>query len=136
MTATTELAWSTELSVGVDALDAQHRGLIHLINRFGREPIEMEEMAALLEKVIAYAARHFNDEEDWLLANAPHLLEHQIECHCRFITQAYEFADRFQCGEDVELRDRVHSFLCDWLQRHIREEDQRYCPARRAAGAL
>lgn len=125
------IAWTDDLSVGHRKLDGQHKGLIRLINRFGQDRLTSPEMAESLQGLIGYAARHFNDEESYILRNAPELLDHQVECHSRFIETAYDFAHRFEEGEGEALRANVYSFLCDWLIGHIREEDQQYNKARR-----
>jgi hemerythrin len=127
MTAQTrEIGWSDDLSVGHRKLDAQHKGLIRLINRFGSASLDQAGLAGSIEALIAYAARHFNDEEKYIMRSAPELLTHQVECHAQFIETAYDFAHRFHDGEGAALRATVHDFLCQWLIRHIREEDQQY----------
>jgi hemerythrin len=128
---TQEIAWSDDLSVGNKKLDGQHKGLIRLINKFGIESPDPPEMASNIEALIAYAARHFSDEEQYIMRSAPELLAHQIECHSQFIELAYDFAARFQDGEGETLRAKVYDFLCSWLISHIREEDQQYNKARR-----
>ena len=125
-----EIVWSDTLSVGHRTLDGQHKGLIRLINHFGHDRLTPEQMAGSIEKLIAYAARHFNAEETFIQKSAPQLLEHQIECHAQFIETAYDFAHRFHEGEGEALRAEVHGFLCDWLISHIMEEDQQYNPKR------
>jgi hemerythrin len=120
------ITWSDDLSVGHRIMDAQHKGLISLINRFGADQLTPAEMGSGLEALIAYAAKHFNAEEKFIMRAAPEILGHQIECHAKFIETAYDFAHRFHAGEGEALRDKVYAFLCDWLIRHIREEDQQY----------
>jgi len=129
-TAAREIVWTEELSVGHRTLDGQHKGLIRLINHFGHDRLDPQQMAASIEGLIGYAARHFAAEERFILKSAPHLLEHQIDCHARFIETAYDFAHRFHGGEGEELREKVYAFLCDWLVGHIMDEDQQYNPKR------
>ena len=124
------IVWQDDLSVGNAKLDGQHKGLIALINSFGQDNLTQDQLSAGMEGLIAYAARHFNDEEDFIMANAVDLLAHQVDCHARFIEKAYEFASRFSDGEGLDLRNDVYTFLCDWLIDHIREEDQKYNPNR------
>ena len=132
---TEKFAWSDDLSVGHKKLDAQHKGLIKLINAFGQDAMSQMEMGKRLEGLIAYAARHFNDEESFIMRKAPGLLTHQIESHATFIEKAYDFAHRFNEGAGDDLRQEVYGFLCDWLAHHIREEDQLYNPSRKAIPA-
>lgn len=121
-----QIAWSDDLSVGHKKLDGQHKGLIRLINNFGRGDLSEAELADSLDGLIAYAARHFTDEENYIMRKAPALLTHQVDCHATFVETAYDFAHRFNEGEGEALRATVYDYLCEWLLRHIREEDQQY----------
>lgn len=123
---TQNIIWSDDLSVGHKKLDGQHKGLIKLINHFGKDDLSPSELGKRIEGLITYAARHFTDEENYIMRKAPDLLAHQIECHAVFIEQAYGFAHRFHAGAEDSLRQEVHEFLCNWLIKHIREEDQQY----------
>jgi len=127
-----QITWSDDLSVGHRRLDGQHKGLIRLINRFGQDTLSQSEMTELLDGLIAYAAKHFSDEESYIMRKAPGLLTHQIDCHADFIEKAHDFAHRFHEGEGEVLRQEVYGFLCHWLIQHIREEDQQYNPTRQA----
>jgi len=124
--ATNRMEWTDDLSVGHKKLDGQHKGLIRLINRFGNAVLNREELAELVNAVIAYAARHFTDEENYIMRKAPALLDKQIKQHAEFIEVAYDFADRFNQGSGDRLRQEIYIFLCDWLLHHIREEDRQY----------
>ena len=123
---TSQVTWSDDLSVGHKKQDGQHKGLIRLINHFGNDALSQDQMAEKLDGLIAYAARHFTDEENFIMRKAPELLTHQVECHAEFIEKAYDFAHRFNEGEGETLRQEVYTFLCGWLISHIREEDQQY----------
>ena len=123
---TQQIEWTDELSVGVENLDNQHKWLIDLINNFGQRAISPASLIENLGGVIDYAAKHFNDEEAYLKIHAADLLPHQIDCHAKFIKQSYDFALRLSNGEGDDLRQDIYSFLCDWLIRHIQEEDQQY----------
>ncbi len=123
-----EITWTGDLSVGVEALDAQHRGLIALINRLAEPEMTEDGLAEAVQALIRYAARHFTDEETFIIDNAPDLIADHLGQHSRFIETAYAFAQRFHDGEGFALRDEVHDFLCDWLLSHIRVEDRKYAP--------
>ena len=124
-----QIVWDDALSVGHKKLDGQHKGLIRLINDFGCSDLTEEKMAGKLDGLIAYAARHFHDEEDFIMRKAPGILSKQMESHAGFIEKAYEFTHRFNLEEEAAaLRQDVYDFLCDWLMKHIKEEDQEYNP--------
>jgi hemerythrin len=66
------------------------------------------------------------------MRKASHLLDHQADQHAKFIEAAYDFSHRFHEGEGDALRKEVYGFLCQWLIKHIREEDQQYKPKPKA----
>ena len=121
-----EIQWSDNLSVGHEQMDFQHKSLIDLINGFGRNCLSPIEMAFNLNGLIAYAARHFADEEEFLLTHAPQLLLSQVNSHAQFIEKSYDFAKRFGEADDESLRQQVYEYLCEWLLCHIQCEDQQY----------
>ncbi len=126
-----QIAWSDELSVGQQRLDAQHKRLIRLINAVQAPGQDAAALADVLEKLLAYAAKHFGDEENYIVAHAPQLIERHFPLHSAFIEKVYGFVHSFNEGCTTELQPLVHAFLCDWLAAHIKEEDQLYAEAKR-----
>lgn len=125
------IAWTNEYSVGVEALDAQHRRLFDVVNELD-EAIEklrgQRVMTGVLRELVGYTQEHFAFEEQ-LMAEAgyPGLPAHQAQ-H-RAIIQKIE---RFEYELNVEgyrISREVRDFLQHWLTTHIAQEDLAYAGA-------
>lgn len=122
------IAWSEDLSVGHQKLDAQHKRLINIINELGSVDADGETLLAALKRLLEYAAHHFRDEEEYIIRAAPHLIEHHFGMHSCFIEKMHDFSQQFLDGDNSTLRQEVYSYLCGWLIEHIRDEDSQYKP--------
>jgi hemerythrin-like metal-binding protein len=123
--------WTPGLSVGVEAMDAQHRQLFDRLNalvvaiRSGCGATELDRTMDFLD---SYVREHFADEEK-LLADAGYPgLEGHRRMHAGFTAElesvraglASPQADR------QDLAERLHLSMRDWLLRHIQVEDRAY----------
>ena len=122
------ITWTDDFSVGVAAIDAQHKTLIAMINQLIREPsaaARSETVNKLLSEMSDYALLHFQAEETLMAAhNYPHI-EEQITMHRAFHTKTIRFCI------DVLYRDEalpgvMLTYLRDWWTHHILEEDKKY----------
>jgi len=114
-----------EFSIGVMALDAQHRGLFELVNELqaaveNRAAAEMQ--SALLHRLAADTAAHFATEESMMAENhysgmALHKMKHED-----LLQKLGAFVVRFDHG--AALNEHSLQFLRDWLTVHIREVDK------------
>ncbi len=120
------IEWTDDLTVGNPVLDGQHKKLIAMINTLGQPDLSVEDLGEVIFGLLEYAAVHFRDEEDYFTEVAPEIVPAHFLSHTVFIAGAYRFVQRFQRGEALALRDTVYDFLCDWLIRHIRNEDSQY----------
>jgi len=67
------LKWREGYETGIEAMDNQHKYLIHLINQMYtilREKEGLEALDTVLAEMSDYAEQHFHDEEDILLKHA------------------------------------------------------------------
>lgn len=122
------LIWSQSLSVEDEALDAQHRQLVEILNQLheaaakGERP---ENLRPLLEALVQYTQTHFADEERHMERHgysglAAHRAEHEALTRRVLSTKA-----RYEAGEQVELIELVE-FLKQWLVSHILGSDKKY----------
>lgn len=119
------------MSLGVEAIDADHKALIDLPNRLdymiraGDEPDSVEKV---LEELRDYGERHFAREKQ-LIAECgyPNTAEHR-DLH-RTLTerlQAYRRADHVDpAGFDATA---LYDFVSDWLLVQVLEEDMKIKP--------
>lgn len=123
------ITWSDRLSVGIPAIDNQHKKLVDMINQLHDAQREGQGKAAL-DKIFAamadYTREHFTFEEKMLAAaNYPQLTEHK-RLHGEFLTRLTAMQARQQQATQVGLSLEVMSFLRDWLVKHIEGIDKRY----------
>lgn len=63
------IQWSSAFEVGVDWLDADHRGLADALNRFHRSCYSdgsVENLRAIVDEIISLLKAHFEKEEEFL----------------------------------------------------------------------
>lgn len=122
--------WDPSLSVGVRALDDQHKGLIHALNELHDEMINgaaRDATGPLLEKLVKYTREHFMAEEAMMKRTSyPRLGTHQAK-HAELAKEVEGFVARFREGE-IGLSVHLLNFLCNWLSAHIKGEDREYGP--------
>lgn len=117
------IVWNERFSVGVRAMDEQHKRLIDLINGLqvpGDAGLTFDTIMGMFD----YATVHFQAEEQLLREAGYSELPTQEREHKAFLDKASEFAkqdlgDPRTCGEIVV-------FLRTWLLRHILQEDMKY----------
>lgn len=125
------LCWSSALSVGVPALDSDHRCLIRIINLL-RGVESGEETRTMIETVLdtlaAYAWFHFAREERVTTAFAfPQAEVHRDE-HRDFA--GFMDSLRMRYGGRAEPGLAIHVFeeLADWIRHHILIQDMAFKP--------
>ncbi|MBE0567751.1 MAG: bacteriohemerythrin [Krumholzibacteria bacterium] len=125
------IAWSNEFSVGVEALDTQHRRLFDVVNELD-EAIEklrgQRVTTGVLRELVGYTQEHFAFEEQ-LMAEAgyPDLPAHQAQ-H-RAIIQKIERFEYELNGEGYRISREVRDFLQQWLMTHIARDDMAFAGA-------
>lgn len=122
------VTWKEEYSVGVTAMDEDHRKLLNLINHLQMaihyhtgEAFEKE----ALDELIAYTRYHFQQEEALMQQHGyPELEAHKVQ-HREMITKAEEFVGQYQQQGHKALAT-VADYLKGWLLNHINGTDQGY----------
>ncbi len=122
------LTWSSELSVGDDSIDDDHKELFDLINALEAADISHDYINRILDQLKKYTLEHFSKEEEYMQkCNYPELKEHARE-HRMFIewleTIRSTYA-RFPQSPFV-IGDLVNDYLQKWLRNHILQEDMKY----------
>jgi hemerythrin len=120
------IEWTPALSVGNDAIDAQHRELFRRADallealRAGKP----DHAAEVLNFLHQYAIEHFGLEEAWMREHRYRgYVRHKAE-HDRFIADLVAFADEQERGsEDGFMASRVNGWLAGWLKGHVSGTD-------------
>ena len=126
--------WSPLFSISVPYIDRQHQQLLEIANDFFARMQAGPSAAAAtdtLNRLIRYAERHFQDEEElWQAAQVPAAdLEAHRQRHAQLVEEIFSLHQQLAAGQPTS-RERVKSFLNAWIVRHILDEDkrlERYC---------
>jgi len=121
------IEWDASLSIGVEAIDAQHRAIVGLINALETEKDSGDDTAAnnslcFLRK---YLNDHFAMEADLMLDRGYPGLEEHREQHEQFVNHVifFEIEKAFNVASG-ELLTAVLAFLKEWFFNHIAKEDK------------
>jgi hemerythrin-like metal-binding protein len=123
--ASTWVEWDDNLSVGIDAIDEQHRYLVDLINDLYEvvsKKSGAREVARLIKATDAYAKVHFRAEEQMMKHYGYPGIQQQEQQHHAFEAKIREFYQELHDNPLVAQFDAL-SYLRNWLIQHIRVED-------------
>lgn len=131
------LTWDDKLSVGIDAIDEDHKQLISYINMLQTAVMypagETYERQAL-DNVVEYTRYHFQREEELMREfNYPDFAAHQ-KTHESMIAKVNEYMQRYESDREETIGDLTR-FLKGWLINHIAGTDQEYSEYLVAKGA-
>lgn len=126
--------WKDEMSVGIDAIDSDHKAFFNLVNilnscSFTEENLSKEENTPLIDSCLGilaeYVVGHFYREEKAMKGvNFPYLAEHHHK-HEMFKGKVHEFIKAYSDGHYQILVD-IPELVNKWLTQHIMIEDKRY----------
>jgi hemerythrin len=120
--------WEERYSVGIFAIDEQHKRLVALLNELYEAMGAGEGRDALghiLARLIQYTRTHFAAEEQMFERHHyPHAQEH-IDEHNKLTQSVLDLEKRFREG-DITVTIEASTFLKEWLAHHILETDMRY----------
>jgi len=127
----TLMAWNDEMTVGVKAMDDDHKRLIEILNEM-QEAIaagdDRKILGAALERLVEYTKGHLAREEKLLAqCDYPDSTEHHKE-HDAMIAKALIAQANFRVGSSEMLTIEMMNFLSDWLTEHIQGSDRLYGP--------
>ncbi|HUW54773.1 MAG TPA: bacteriohemerythrin [Rhodanobacter sp.] len=118
--------WSDELSVGNAFIDADHKKLVDMVNKFHDAMSQGKGGAVVgivLDNLIVYTREHFHREEVAMeKIGYPLFAEHKRE-HDKLIQEVQDLHASLAAGKTM-LTIKVAKFLKDWLTVHIKETDQ------------
>jgi len=122
------VSWTSDLSVGVASLDAQHQTLFRMFDDLGEAILEgkdREIIGGIIDGLIAYAREHFQREEK-LFAHtdypgaAAHALEHEA------FVRTVEGLREEHLGGKAGVPARALELMSAWLREHICGTDKKY----------
>jgi|GEM_PF-418327 len=143
-----ELVWDDGMSVGIDAIDDDHKKLITILAQLmsaKHKSLPKHEIEQIFSQLERYTLIHFSREEALLSEIGYEDIVAHKQSHQKFIEiipqlkrqwlasqsdkgQALDLNKR-QDAESEKVQDKIIDFLQKWLVHHILEEDLDYVPA-------
>jgi hemerythrin len=123
-----KIEWDEKYSIGVKALDDQHKRLLVIINELadlGSHEDPKTAMENALWAVLDYAKEHFKFEEGLMLENQYEESEAHRVKHKDLIRQAMELAKKLNTPEGKSTEEMM-KFLQNWLFDHILKTDKKF----------
>ena len=131
------MSWTSDLSVGVAALDDDHKRLIGIINQlhFGiTAGHDKEVLETVLDELVEYTRFHFGREEEMLIKAGYTSTPEHVNEHEQFIRRISRVQERLKSVPPAVLDFELMDFLRAWLFSHILVSDKQYGPRLNAFG--
>lgn len=123
----TLLQWKDEYSVGVDAVDHEHKELIDLINQLydaAAARRSREAVLAFFGDLFKNISAHFALEERFMRERGYDQLATHKQDHERLLDEIRDIMDDFEEGEELDQLALAQS-LDAWFSRHFETHDAR-----------
>ena len=133
----TPVAWDPDYSLGIDAMDEDHRKLVELINELtvgltSERPARHPELT--LEALARQAQNHFANEERLMRKHHyPEMLQHKAE-HAKLMGQVQTLHAAVRAGR-MALSKELVTFLEHWVVSHMMGMDKSLAAFLAACGA-
>lgn len=122
------ITWTSELNVGVEKFNDEHKKLVDYINRLHMGIVSGDSKSALesiLSGLIEYTAGHFSHEEDLMIRHSYANYEIHRQEHENLKAKVIDFDQRLKEGK-LAFSIELMKFLRDWLTNHINISDKAY----------
>lgn len=123
------MQWTQNLSIGVDAIDEQHKKLFEMTDQLfeaGKNNKAKEFIVELLNFLDDYTKKHFSDEEKFMLKLGYPGYQQQKKAHDEFIQQIKILKKDYESsGGNIVLIINANQIVLDWLINHISKEDKK-----------
>ncbi len=122
------LEWSPRFSVGVAAIDDQHKRIVDMINAViirSASTTTREVISEALVDMIEYVDVHFRDEEALLKKHGYPGCKEQEDLHLEFTKRVVELCSTYRDDHETTRVDLLSS-LKQWFLDHIRIEDMKF----------
>lgn len=118
------IEWDQSLSLDIEEIDNQHKGLIDIINFLessAKTPDLHKICFEIVMKLKQYCDEHFMTEEKYMIKyDYPLFVEHKKE-HAEFIKNVLDF--EMACVEFYSPYTPMLDFLKGWFVKHIKDTD-------------
>lgn len=130
------IRWTDKLSIGVNAIDQQHKTWLNIINRFYhsfKTGLAYEELNVIFKELADYTDYHFEFEEKYMEEFGYLLTEEHTKKHKNFLDTIKEFQKDYEEGK-VDVAYKLMNFLRKWVRTHVTQDDLGYADLFRKKG--
>lgn len=120
------MIWTNDLNTGIPEIDAENQKIVTYINTLSdaKEAGDTSTVSTVIDNLLDYVVNHFLFEEHMMeQANYQFRASHEA-FHELFAKKLADLRGRCHQGEDVS--DALVAMLSNWVNVHIRQEDQKY----------
>ena len=123
------MPWTTNLSVGVKAIDDQHKTWFEKAEKLfeaGKNKQTAEYIGELLDFLEDYTKKHFADEEKYMQSIRYPGLSEQRTAHAAFIEQLAALKKEYKnSGSNLLVILNANKMVLGWLTQHISLMDKK-----------
>lgn len=123
--------WTPAMSVGIEALDTDHKMLFGLINQLDRAVAEGSAddiVASIINGLVDYTEYHFGREEAMLRAVGFAGLDAHLAHHRALVKTLHDLRDDYTGGRRRGIERALLDFMHEWITDHVLAEDMKYAP--------
>lgn len=121
--------WTPNLTVGVDFIDEQHKGIFEKAGELfaaGQRGEGKAFVLQMLDFLDEYVNTHFKDEEEYMESIKYPDLEAQKKAHANFMEELERLRkDYTESGGSLVLMVKANKMIVDWLVKHISIMDKK-----------
>jgi hemerythrin-like metal-binding protein len=120
------MVWDDSLSVGISAIDTQHKRLVELLNQLHHSKTTgkgNDVVRQVLEALTNYTVEHFAFEEKLFADHGYRELKAHQEAHEKLVARVSSFVEEWTQGR-ATMGAELFMFLRGWLNGHIRGSDR------------
>jgi hemerythrin len=122
------IRWSKKLSIGIESIDCQHRGIIRELNQFHAAMLHgkgANDFGPLLKRLEVNLREHFSAEELLMTQTGYPGLAEQHTLHQDMIRECEEYLFRFEQGDKTLMIPFLRT-LYDGFKKHLLVEDKKF----------
>lgn len=124
------LALTSDLLTNIDLIDRQHIILFERINEviaMGDRAVEKRETEATLHLLLAYAEKHFSDEEELMERSDYKYVNWHKEMHRWYYAEIKKMIHEYdQTGPSEVYRQLLEKSIINWIVKHIMNVDMSF----------
>ena len=128
-------SWKDEYSIGVPAVDTQHRRLFEIAGEMhallNNELVtdKYDQIMEIINELSDYTVYHFKAEEQYMQSTSYRKFLSHKALHQDFLDKLSEVdPEQIDNGQNTYLRG-ILAFVCNWLVEHILQEDKQITAA-------